>query len=187
MNKFDLRVIKTKKTLYNSLIELMKEKSFEEIKVSDICNHALINRSTFYAHYEDKYDLFSDYINDLKISLTNELKKNQNIASTKEYYIEMIKLFFNHIEQNKDNYLATIINNRNSIIIDILYDVIDKDIINHLETNDKNVNNVPNNIIAQFYLGAVVSVSINWLKNINKYTKDDMLNYLTILIPNDIN
>ena len=53
--------------------------------------------------------------------------------------------------------------------------------------NDKNVNNVPNNIIAQFYLGAVVSVSINWLKNINKYTKDDMLNYLTILIPNDIN
>ena len=54
--KTDLRIIKTKKVIYEALIDLMKEKTFEEIKVSDICNKALINRSTFYAHYEDKYD-----------------------------------------------------------------------------------------------------------------------------------
>ena len=47
MNKKDLRVVKTQNTLYTTLLELMKEKSFEEIKVSDICSHALINRSTF--------------------------------------------------------------------------------------------------------------------------------------------
>ena len=55
--KTDLRIIKTKKVIYEALIDLMKEKTFEEIKVSDICNKALINRSTFYAHYEDKYEL----------------------------------------------------------------------------------------------------------------------------------
>ena len=54
--KTDLRIIKTKKVIYEALIDLMKEKTFEEIKVSDICNKALINRSTFYAHYEDKYE-----------------------------------------------------------------------------------------------------------------------------------
>ena len=64
--KDDLRVIKTKKILYETLIELMKTKTFEEIKVSDICTKALINRSTFYAHYEDKYELLLEFINSLK-------------------------------------------------------------------------------------------------------------------------
>ena len=35
----------------------MKNKSFEEIKVSDICKEAHINRSTFYNNFNDKYDL----------------------------------------------------------------------------------------------------------------------------------
>lgn len=185
MEKTDLRIIKTKNNLYNALIDLMKDKSFEEIKVSDICSKALINRSTFYAHYEDKYELLEDCIKDLKDSLSNELKKNQSISSTKEYYIEMIKLFLNHIEEKRDSYLAIAINNRNSILTDILYDVIDKDIINHLE-NDDTFKDIPKRIVASFYLGAVVNVGINWIKNINKYSKEEMLNYLTILIPDEI-
>ena len=184
-NKNDLRVIKTKNALYNALLELMKEKTFEEIKVSDICNKALINRSTFYAHFEDKYELLSDCINDLKTSLLNELKKNKTISSTKEYYIEMIKLFLNHIEEKKDTYLAIAINNRNSILTDIIYDVIDNDITSRLKTENKD-SKIPDEIISKFYLGAVVNVGIAWLFNINKYTKEEMINYLSILIPDEI-
>ena len=51
--KTDLRVIKTNKILFEALTTLMKEKTFEKIKISDICEVALINRSTFYAHYDD--------------------------------------------------------------------------------------------------------------------------------------
>ena len=68
----DLRVVKTKKNLYESLLFLMGERSFEEIKVSEICEKAIINRSTFYAHFEDKYALLSTLILDLK----NEVEQN---------------------------------------------------------------------------------------------------------------
>ena len=44
--KIDLRILKTKRNLYEGLLTLMKEKTFEEIKVSDICSKAMINRST---------------------------------------------------------------------------------------------------------------------------------------------
>jgi len=185
MKKDDLRVIKTKIALYNALIDLMKDRTFEEIKVSDICNKALVNRSTFYAHYEDKYELLTDYINSLKIELTKELEKNTSIKSTKEYYIEMMKLFLNHIEEKKDSYLAIAINNRNSILTDILYDYIDHDIVSRL-TEYNASNTIPKSIIAKFYLGAVVSTAIYWIENINKYTKEDIINYLTILIPDEI-
>ena len=55
--KKDLRIIKTQKILYNTLLELLKEQPFEKIKVSNICQRARINRSTFYSHYNDKYEL----------------------------------------------------------------------------------------------------------------------------------
>ena len=104
VKKTDLRVIKTKNLIYNTLIELMKDKTFEEIKVSDICNKALINRSTFYSHYEDKYDLLVDFINSLKDEFVTELNKNSSNLNTKEYYIELIKIFLNHIEERKEMY-----------------------------------------------------------------------------------
>lgn len=186
MNENDLRVIKTKNALYTALQDLMKEKTFEEIKVADICAKALINRSTFYAHFQDKYELLASSINDLKTSLTNELNKNQNFNSTKEYYIEMIKLFLNHIEEKKDTYLAIAINNRNSILTDIIYDVMDNDIIAKLKEEKEEITKVPKHIIAKFYLGAVANVGIYWIYNLNKYSKEEMINYLTILIPNEI-
>lgn len=57
MNQNDLRVIKTRRNIEESLIHLLGRKSFEQITVQDILEEALINRSTFYKHYSDKYDL----------------------------------------------------------------------------------------------------------------------------------
>ena len=187
MKSNDLRVIKTKNALYNTLIELMKDHAFEEIKVSDICTKALINRSTFYAHYNDKYELLKDMIDNLKDSLTAELKKNQNIGDTKDYYLEMIKIFLDHIESKRNTYISIMINNRNSIMVDIIYDVLDHDVNMRLkELEKKDTQKVPANILAKFYIGAVFNVALEFLKKDSPYTKEDILNYLDYLIPNNI-
>ena len=181
-NKTDLRIIKTKNLLYHTLEELMKTKSFEEIKVYDICNSALINRSTFYSHYNDKYELLQEYINNLKDLLIKELSKNQNIKNSKEYYLEMLNLLLDHIDAKKDTYAKIMINNKNSITMDIFYDVINKDIIHQIKDSEK----IPGEIIARFYLGAVFNVCLEWLNSGSKYTKEDLINYLNLLIPNDL-
>ncbi len=187
MNKKDLRVVKTQNVLYITLLNLMKEHPFEEIKVSDICNKALINRSTFYAHYADKYDLLSEFIQELKNSLTCELKKNKNISNTREYYLEMIKLFLDHIEAKRESYLAIMIHNRNSITMDIIYDVLDHDITSHLQQDQSlKKNDIPGEIIAKFYIGAVVNVGIEWLKDGKQYTKEDIIGYFDLLIPKEL-
>ena len=187
MKKDDLRIIKTKKALYNALINLMKNKTFEEIKVSDICNEALVNRSTFYAHFEDKYTLLSSFINSLKDSFLNELNTNTKTSNSKEYYTEVIKIFLAHIEREKDTYLSIAMHNRDSILVDIIYDVINKDIKNKFNEDEKlKESSIPKEIIAKFFFGAVVNVGIYWLYNIDKYTKEEILNYLILLIPNEL-
>ena len=61
----------TKKALANALKELMTEKSFEKISVSDICDRCGMNRKSFYYHFKDKYDLvnwifYTDFIRNMK-------------------------------------------------------------------------------------------------------------------------
>ena len=183
--KDDLRVIKTKKILYETLIELMKTKTFEEIKVSDICTKALINRSTFYAHYDDKYELLLEFINSLKEEFINELSKNKNILNTREYYLEMIRLFLDHIENKKDIYNAIMINNRNSIMMDILSSVANNEVIKKMESSNISTK-VPANIIAKFYLGGVLNLGIEWLRDTKKNSKEEIIKYLEILLPENI-
>lgn len=182
--KVDLRIIKTKKVLYEALEDLMIDNSFEEIKVSDICAKALINRSTFYAHYTDKYELLDEYINSLKDDLQSELEKNININNTKEYYIEMIRLLLNHIEEKKNTYLSIMIKNKNSILMDIVDDVINKNILEQIK--EENSKKIPSTIIIKFYLGGVINICLEWLKYDNKYSKDEIINYIDKLIPSDI-
>ena len=183
--KDDLRVIKTKKILYETLIELMKTKTFEEIKVSDICTKALINRSTFYAHYDDKYELLLEFINSLKEEFINELSKNKNILNTRKYYLEVIRLFLDHIENKKDIYNAIMINNRNSIMMDILSSVANNEVIKKMESSNISTK-VPANIIAKFYLGGVLNLGIEWLRDTNKNSKEEIIKYLEILLPKNI-
>ena len=53
----DLRVIKTKKNIRDTFVELRKKHSLDEIKVNMLCEKAMINKTTFYNHYQDIYAL----------------------------------------------------------------------------------------------------------------------------------
>ncbi|HEX2906841.1 MAG TPA: TetR family transcriptional regulator, partial [Phototrophicaceae bacterium] len=57
----DLRVRRTRKLLQQALIELTVEKGFAAVTVRDITERAMVNRSTFYRHYLDKYELLDQY------------------------------------------------------------------------------------------------------------------------------
>jgi len=56
--KVDRRIRRTRDRLGDAVIELGKEKGFEAVTVQDVLDRAQVGRSTFYAHYRDKDDLF---------------------------------------------------------------------------------------------------------------------------------
>ncbi len=58
-SNLDLRVVRTKTAIRNAFVELIEEKGFDAITVKDITTKANINRGTFYAHYQDKFDLMT--------------------------------------------------------------------------------------------------------------------------------
>lgn len=64
VNTSDPRVIRTRQLLQNALLELMQEKPFQAISVSDLTKRATLNRATFYLHYLDKFDLLAQSARD---------------------------------------------------------------------------------------------------------------------------
>lgn len=184
--KEDLRIVKTKKNLYEGLLLLMKDKTFEEIKVSDICRVSLTNRSTFYDHFNDKYELLSSLIKDLENELEIKLKENTNLETAKDYYMKMIELLFDHLGENISIYNSIIKNNNNSIANDMMRDTLLNDVKKHIENNDKYNGNIPTDIITTFYVSAVINVCLFYIKEPKKYKKEEILMYLNELLPNNI-
>ena len=74
----DRRIIKTKRSLKEALIELMNEKSFEKITVTEICDRAYTSRITFYTYYTDKYNLLHE------IFMDQESKAEEKFAALQE-------------------------------------------------------------------------------------------------------
>jgi AcrR family transcriptional regulator len=100
----DLRVRRTKKMLREALIELVLEKGIEGITVNEITERAMINRSTFYRHYEDKNDLLERGIDEMLLELTDQLvpppKDIQEVDLNDPGSYDNLRLFYNHVKEH---------------------------------------------------------------------------------------
>ena len=62
MNKTDLRVVKALAQIDRALLECLEQMPLQKLTVDQLCQQAMINRSTFYKYYQDKYDLMDQYL-----------------------------------------------------------------------------------------------------------------------------
>ncbi len=60
MNRSESKFKNTADKMGSALISLLETKDFADITIMDICNKAGVNRSTFYAHYDNTYDLLKE-------------------------------------------------------------------------------------------------------------------------------
>jgi AcrR family transcriptional regulator len=102
--KTDRRILRTRDTLGDALVALMQEKSFDEITVQDVLDRAGVGRSTFYAHYRDKDDLFLSDIEDFLEGCSSALKRKD--ASAKR--LLPVRELFSHIRDAHGFYAALV-------------------------------------------------------------------------------
>lgn len=97
----DRRVKYTKMVLKDSFIKLLGEKSVNKITIKEICDMADINRTTFYAHYTDQYDLLRKLQDELMSEIISYLmqrtESGMSIVST-----QTLERVFEYIKENSD-------------------------------------------------------------------------------------
>lgn len=95
-NKEDRRVRKTKKALRDGLVELLHEKSIQNITVRELTDRADVHRSTFYANFKDVYDLYN-HLEDTIVQEISGIVPSDNSVKP----IMLFKDLLEYINQNR--------------------------------------------------------------------------------------
>lgn len=107
----DRRKKYTRMVLKDSLISLLKSKQLTTITVKELCELADINRSTFYAHFKDQYDLLqqieeeiieelNQYLSQYNFSEEESVKMTTKLL---EYLASKQDIFQTLLDKNGDN------------------------------------------------------------------------------------
>ena len=97
--KTDRKSRYTRMVLQDSLIDLMKEKPINKITIKELCDRADVNRTTFYAHYSDQYELLRQ-IEDETLSWGREAIANVVTKTDKSEMLKLIEEICQYVVEN---------------------------------------------------------------------------------------
>lgn len=97
-NNIRFRKIETR--MEAAMLELMKDTEFEKITVKKICEKADVNRSTFYAHFIDIYDMLEKMESHLHQELIDSLPV-YSIPENMMFSEQLTIIFLQHIRKHK--------------------------------------------------------------------------------------
>ncbi|MCQ2510051.1 MAG: TetR/AcrR family transcriptional regulator [Lachnospiraceae bacterium] len=97
----DLRKERTKRNIINAFLELRAKKPLEKISVKELSELALINKATFYSHYEDLYALSEQLETEIIDNIFNSLScidSHSILNNPRRYTSELMHAFLSQRE-----------------------------------------------------------------------------------------
>ena len=91
----DLRVIKTRKAIRDAFADMICEMEYEEITIKELTARAMINRKTFYLHYETMDDLLNELQDEIVDSFTSQNVSYKSMADIKR----IIRYFYEYADK----------------------------------------------------------------------------------------
>lgn len=108
--KSDLRVMKTKRAIHTAFAELLTEKNMDDITVTDIASHAMINRKTFYNNYRGVYELVDELENEVIRTFETAMQGIDFIENPYAVFVKLTEI----INSDMDFYGALLRSSRNA-------------------------------------------------------------------------
>lgn len=191
-NNLDLRVIRTKESIRKALVQLIEEKGFDAITVKDITTVAKINRGTFYAHYQDKFDLVTKCEDEIMQGMFQLIMKNFPKSEQLNEMNPLISpakiavVIFSYLYENRD-FMRAMLSPKGDITFQTK---IKQFMWNEIFVKNSNVlikeENllVPSAYFASYVASAHIGVIQQWLNNGCQETPEEMATILSTLTLN---
>ncbi|MEC0304547.1 TetR-like C-terminal domain-containing protein [Terribacillus saccharophilus] len=171
LNKNDLRVLKTKQNIHLTLTNLLKKKPLPQIKVTELCKLANINRGTFYFHYQEVGDVFKEFFEEIMMDLRESY--NEPYRHTK--YIEKEKLdpktvrIFHHVQKYEEFYRIIL---SKEVSAEYYYMLFDE--IRLILVEDKYAAHLDESYLYSYSSNAIIGLIIEWYRRDFQESADEM-------------
>ena len=172
--KVDRRVRKTKAQLRAGLARLMQKKSIKEITVKELVEEVDINRSTFYLHYTDIYQMLESIEAELMEEITHLVA---------DYPLDPLKQIFTILDHNKDICIALLGKNGDMAFVNRIEKLIADTVLHRLSIRLPKDNRDIEYAYA-FCLNGCVGMIKTWLSSENQESTQHMAELTHKLIDN---
>ncbi|TCZ73793.1 TetR/AcrR family transcriptional regulator [Paenibacillus albiflavus] len=180
--KMDRRIAKTRIAIKNVFTELIDEIGFDAVTVKNITDKANINRSTFYLHYRDKYDLLEKSEEEI-IQKIEEISKSirrltpkelNNLYSDNKPFPFVIKL----AEYFRDNaaFLKVILGPKGDLSFqEKIKTILEKNIVENVRAIfGEGTFHVPIDVFMAYIISAHVGSILHWLNTGMKQSPEEI-------------
>lgn len=173
--------IRSRKLIHQAFMELLKEKSFEKITVTDIVNRAEINRSTFYAHYPDVMGLL-DEIQEGIVSAFADYLKMVSFTDLLENPTEYLRLLVEMSGKHDELYRQ--LNNSTVAIkqMEKMKRMLVERILTTMDIPDNFRGRYEFEFGVRFFLGGFIDVYTQWLKGELDCSMEDIIQQISNMV-----
>lgn len=167
----DARAIRTRDAIATALIALMHEQGFDDITVQAICERAGVGRSTFYAHFVDRDDVFIRHNVEFGRVMGSRLEWDEGascyrfpLAWLLEHVSQMRPLFDSLARARKIEFVLKVWQNN-------LAEVFGQRI---LSARAGRASDIPTDVLAQQLAGTIKTLMTWWLDHHQPLSASDM-------------
>ncbi|MEE0914661.1 MAG: TetR/AcrR family transcriptional regulator [Ruminococcus sp.] len=182
----DRRQRKTREAIFSAFTELLNEKNFNQITVSDIIDRADIGRATFYAHFETKDFLLKElcgelfcHIFDSSTDTDHEHRHIFNCNSPDSVF----KHLFEHLYKNDNQILELLSSENNELFLRYFKINLIKLVETQLETfSSQKARNLPQDFYINHIAATFVETARWWVENKLKQTPQEITEYFLAVV-----
>ena len=173
MNKSESKYFNTAIKMDLALIALLKKKPFDYITVSEICEEAGVNRSTFYLHYETIGDLLAETTRYLLDDFLAYFSTDTKAIALNLMDCELSDLIFicdkylspylSYVKDHKEIFGTALLYNQTLGFEDVykrMFDNIFNPILERFQYTPSN-----RQYVMMYYLNGVNAIILEWLRN----------------------
>lgn len=162
--KIDRRIIRSKEALKHAFMQLMSQKRFATISITEIVELANYNRGTFYTHYESKEalldEIMSELIEDLLRSFRAPYEKT-DVIRINELPAASITLF-DHIYEHASIYTILLKSDVLSLVRDKMFEALKNIVTEELEHTVSDINQ---ELMTIYSMSALLGLVFYWIEN----------------------
>lgn len=179
----DKRQTKTRRAIYQAMVELMKKQPYEKIFVKDIIDAAEIGRSTFYAHFETKEDLAQAMCFDL---FNHVFAEHVVVCQTHDYSDKpptleyKIAHIFYHLRDKKNYYMGIINYDDGKLFIKFFKNYLDQNL--ELFIINNTISDVPLEFFKNHLSFTIIGAMQWWLREKMKTSPENIAKYIAEVV-----
>ncbi|MFM9277566.1 TetR/AcrR family transcriptional regulator [Paenibacillus jiagnxiensis] len=153
----------TKMCIETALISLMKDRSFQEISITDIVKRAGVSRTAYYRNYNSKEDILRSMMKEIVDKVTDSMNLHFPIKNSFEYWY----VLFQTIEQHADSLKILLMANFGDTILSEFHKIMKFSLTDNSDLE---------NYKSYFWSGAIYSVMVSWIREGMQQSVAEMAN-----------